>query len=621
MATKELSILIRARDMASKTIAGVRKEVGSLGRIGSQAMKGLSTAITRVGIAAGVGLVGAIGMGVRSLADLQRTTAQTNAVIASTGGKAKVTAAQVRQYSNELENLTTVDDKVIQDGQNMLLTFTGISGKIFPRATAAALNLAVAMAKGDVAQVDMQASAIQVGKALNDPIKGVTALRKVGVSFTEQQLKQIKVLVKTGDTLGAQKIILKELETEFGKAGAAAGTGPAAAWRRLQDAGEGASQSLAKGLLPVMERAAKWLSTKMADPAVIASIDALGAGLADAATQAMNFVEKVDFKSIGAGLQVAAGAAGTIVSAFMAMPEWVKIAVVSGWGLNKLTGGALGSIIGEVGKGLIKGVLGMNAGVVNIKAGAVTGVGGGLPGAAGGGKVAGLASLASKVFLVGAAVGVFAELKGILDEQSGRNQQQAADLGAQTQGYTKVAGVAEMQAALAGIEAQQRMLNTSVSAEGFAYQLNIDGVRDAVNAQTSALKAAIATQLEPGPRRNSDGIRPGDIRGRTSARLDPRVLSELGAVGKFTASTGPSFASMKAHLGALETLQRSSGVRDSANASAIVSAIASLKSVMGNPPSVVVNVTARAVQTATVIRGRHNRPSLVRAGAFTNRSI
>lgn len=621
MATKELSILIRARDMASKTIAGVRKEVGSLGRIGSTAMKGLSTAITRVGIAAGVGLVGAIGMGVRSLADLQRTTAQTNAVIASTGGKARVTAVQVRQYANDLENLTTVDDKVIQDGENMLLTFTGISSKVFPRATAAALNMAVAMAKGDVSQVDMRASAIQLGKALNDPVKGITALRKVGVAFTAEQIKQIKVLVKTGDTLGAQKIILKELETEFGKAGAAAGTGPAAAWRRLQDAGEGASQSLAKGLLPVMERAAKWLSTKMADPAVIASIDKLGAGLADAATQAMNFIEKVDFKSIGAGLQVAAGAAGTIVSAFMAMPEWVKIAVVSGWGLNKLTGGALGSIIGEVGKGLIKGVMGMNAGVVNIKAGAVTGAGGLPGGAGGGGKIAGLASLASKVFIIGAAVGVFAELKGILDEQSGRNRQQSADLGAQTQGFTKVAGVAEMQSALRGIEEQQRQLTSNWTPEAFAYSFNIDGVRTAVEAQTSALRAAIASRLEPGPRRTSDGLRPGDIRGRSPGGLDPRVLTELGAVGKFTASTAPAFASMKAHLGALETLQRSSGVRDAANAGAIVSAIASLKAVMANPPSVVVNVTARAVQTATVIRGRHNRPSIVRAGAFTNQSL
>jgi phage-related minor tail protein len=55
---------------------------------------------------------------------------------------------------------------------------------------------------------DASGSAIQLGKALNDPIKGVAALQKVGVSFTESQKEQIKTLVETGDTLGAQKIIL-----------------------------------------------------------------------------------------------------------------------------------------------------------------------------------------------------------------------------------------------------------------------------------------------------------------------------------------------------------------------------------------------------------------------------
>ena len=55
-----------------------------------------------------------------------------------------------------------------------------------------------------------------------------------------------------------------------------------------------------------------------------------------------------------------------------------RTAVLTGWGLNKLTGGALGSIVTELGKGLIKGVLGMTAGVVHIKAGTVTGAGGGV---------------------------------------------------------------------------------------------------------------------------------------------------------------------------------------------------------------------------------------------------
>ncbi|MES2155937.1 MAG: hypothetical protein V4510_12455, partial [bacterium] len=64
---------------------------------------------------------------------------------------------------------------------------------------------------------------IKVGKALNDPTKGLTALSRVGILFTDQQKKQIKALQKSGDLLGAQKIILKELGTEFGGSFAAKG--------------------------------------------------------------------------------------------------------------------------------------------------------------------------------------------------------------------------------------------------------------------------------------------------------------------------------------------------------------------------------------------------------------
>src|SRR5262245_66611796 len=69
---------------------------------------------------------------------------------------------------------------------------------------------------------DGKASAIQLGKALNDPIKGVTALQRVGVSFTKSQKNQIKALVESGNTLGAQKVILRELGKEFGGAAKAA---------------------------------------------------------------------------------------------------------------------------------------------------------------------------------------------------------------------------------------------------------------------------------------------------------------------------------------------------------------------------------------------------------------
>jgi hypothetical protein len=63
---------------------------------------------------------------------------------------------------------------------------------------------------------DASTEAIRLGKALNDPVKGLTALSRVGIQFTAQQKEQIKALTESGDLLGAQKIILAELQSQFG---------------------------------------------------------------------------------------------------------------------------------------------------------------------------------------------------------------------------------------------------------------------------------------------------------------------------------------------------------------------------------------------------------------------
>lgn len=184
--------------------------------------KGLRSA--SIGAAAALGAIGvAAKVGFGELADASKVAAQTGAVIKSTGGVANVTAAHVDKLANALLNKSGVDDEAIKSGQNMLLTFTrirnevGQGNNIFDQATQATLNLSVAMGK------DMQSSAILVGKALNDPVKGMSALSRAGIQFTAQQKDTIKALVASGDTMAAQKMILKELETQFGGSAEAAG--------------------------------------------------------------------------------------------------------------------------------------------------------------------------------------------------------------------------------------------------------------------------------------------------------------------------------------------------------------------------------------------------------------
>jgi hypothetical protein len=175
------------------------------------------------GAAALGGLVATVKIGIDEFMAAQKVVAQTGAVLKSTGRVANVTAENIAEMSSSLMELTGIDDEAIASGQNLLLTFTKIrneTGKgnnIFDQATLAMTNLSVAMGK------DLSSSAILVGKALNDPVKGVGALSKAGVQFTADQKEMIKGMVESGDVMGAQKLILKELETQFGGSAEAAG--------------------------------------------------------------------------------------------------------------------------------------------------------------------------------------------------------------------------------------------------------------------------------------------------------------------------------------------------------------------------------------------------------------
>jgi hypothetical protein len=152
----------------------------------------------------------------------------------------------------------------------------------------------------------------------------------------------------------------------------------------------------------VIERVATWLSTKLADPKVITDIRSLGQSLAGAFDKAVTFAQNIPWGSIKDAMTLMGKGAKWALDAFTAMPSWVQTAVVTGWGLNKLTGGALGSIVAQLGSGLIKGVLGMTAGIVNINAGVVNGgiaaAGAEAPvaAAAGGGWLTGILGIVAK---------------------------------------------------------------------------------------------------------------------------------------------------------------------------------------------------------------------------------
>jgi phage-related protein len=257
--TVPLNFDIYARDHASSTFS----------RFGSSVSKSeKSVGTLRIGLGR---LAGAFA----GLAIIQKTTqflsdsisearesnkvgAQTQAVLKSTKNAANLSADAIGNLANKLSLKAGVDDEAIQSGENLLLTFRNIRdevGKgndIFTRATKAALDMSVAMG------TDLKSANIQLGKALNDPVKGITALTRVGVSFTQQQQDQIGKLVKHNHTLEAQKIILGELNKEF-KGSAKAQADPA---DRARVAWENFQETVGLKLMPVLDKLLIWFVAK-----------------------------------------------------------------------------------------------------------------------------------------------------------------------------------------------------------------------------------------------------------------------------------------------------------------------------------------------------------------------
>lgn len=139
--------------------------------------------------------------------------------IEATGNAAGLTADEIFKMATSLQDVTTFGDEAIIAGQNLLLTFKNIGRDVFPRATEAILDMSTAM------DVGLKEASIQLGKALNDPVLGISALTRVGIQFTEEQKSLIRSFVETGNVAAAQGVILTELESQFGGVSRAAAQG------------------------------------------------------------------------------------------------------------------------------------------------------------------------------------------------------------------------------------------------------------------------------------------------------------------------------------------------------------------------------------------------------------
>lgn len=284
MAATQVASLFGLIGLKDELTPGLDKAKGGLTAFGEN-LQSMGQKVTGFGVgltAMGAPFLAFAAKAVQSASESEDALAQLDAVLKSTGGAAGVTRDELTSMAESLQKTTRYSDEATIGAESMLLTFTNVGKTVFPRATKAILDLSTAMKQ------DTKSSAIQLGKALNDPIEGITSLTRVGVTFTQSQKDMIKSMVEAGDVAGAQTLILAELEKEFGGSAEAAGKTFAGSLDILKNRFDNVLETLGTALIPVIQEFTGWIGKLISwfeqlDPGTqqaIAMFIALGAALA-----------------------------------------------------------------------------------------------------------------------------------------------------------------------------------------------------------------------------------------------------------------------------------------------------------------------------------------------------
>jgi hypothetical protein len=165
------------------------------------------------------------------------------------GAQAGAVSERLRKLARDTALNTGVDANAIKMTQAKLMTFRNLAltaneaGGAFDRATKAAIDMAAA-GFGEASQ-----NAVQLGKALQDPIKGVTALARSGITFNDVEKAKIRTLVESNRVLEAQDMVLRAIEMQVG--GTAVATANAS--DKMREGMRIVKEEIGRGLAPAFE--------------------------------------------------------------------------------------------------------------------------------------------------------------------------------------------------------------------------------------------------------------------------------------------------------------------------------------------------------------------------------
>lgn len=261
MAAKSISIVVTGN--AAPLRKTLNKAEKDLKKFSAEAKSSMSEAAQTFAMAGAA----AVGLGTSIYLGFQRAEQANKRVFAIAksmglfGSETGKVTKRLTDLGDALERETGLTAESIKETQAKLLTFSQIAktadeaGGAFDRATQAAIDMGAA-GFGEATQ-----NAVQLGKALQDPIKGITSLARSGITFTKQEKEKIRALVESNRMLEAQDMILSAVETQVSGTAAATATSTTkmknALGEVLDIVGEGLAPAFNEGAT-AMQNFAKW---------------------------------------------------------------------------------------------------------------------------------------------------------------------------------------------------------------------------------------------------------------------------------------------------------------------------------------------------------------------------
>lgn len=241
------------RDMLSPVLNTGERAAQQFGASITSIFSGVAAAITGAAIAKAIFDFGVAS--VEAASESEDAWAKWNATQRAAGDTIRVTNAELEKLASSLQATTKFEDEAVVNAASLLSIYENLNSEAFPRT----IELAADMAS--LFGTDLEGAAKQLGRALDDPVAGMTQLRRAGVVLDDSVKELVKSLAESGDRIGAQNLLFEQLEKRFDGVAEAMGETFSGRIAKVNNQFGELKETLGRFILPYLESLTKDLES------------------------------------------------------------------------------------------------------------------------------------------------------------------------------------------------------------------------------------------------------------------------------------------------------------------------------------------------------------------------